>query len=184
MFCSRAAMIARAAGPVKHKSSSLPPRAPPAGERMRRAGSSPLGDRAVWAGDQLEQVPVRVVEIDAAAAIEVVDLTGPLAPEIRIVLDAGGADTGKGGVELGFADEEGVVLGAEALCVGKIEGDPVACLDRHEVAPFGSRLQIQDVAEELGGSPFVLRRDDRVVQLDTHLCAPFKCGLPHPFSET
>src|SRR5271166_1164937 len=173
MFCSRAAMIARAAGPVKHKSSSLPPRAPPAGERMRRAGSSPLGDRAVWAGDQLEQMPVRVVEIDAAAAIEVVDLAGPLASEIRVMLDAGGADTGECGVEFGVANQKGVVLRAKALGVGKIEGDSVARLDRDEVAPFRSRLEVQDVGQELGGSPFVLRGDDRVVQLDSHLCAPF-----------
>src|SRR5271166_1211792 len=173
MVCWRAGMIARALGSVKHKSSSLPPRAPHAGEGMGGPGSSPLGDRAVWARDQLEQVAVRVVEIDAAAAIEMIDLAGPLAPEIRVVCDTGGANPGESGVELGFADQEGVVLGAEALRVGKIEGDSVPRLDRHEVAPFGSRLQVQDVGEELGGSPFVLRRDDRVVQLDTHLCAPF-----------
>src|SRR5271163_5332932 len=144
MFCSGAAMIARAPGSVKQKSSSLPSRAPRAGKGMRGA-SSPLGDRAVWAGDQLEQMPVRVVEIDAAAAIEVVDLAGPLASEIRVMLDAGGADTGECGVEFGVANQKGVVLRAKALGVGKIEGDSVARLDRDEVAPFRCRLEVQDV---------------------------------------
>jgi hypothetical protein len=49
-------------------------------------------------------VPVRVVEIDAAAAIEVIDLAGPLATEIRVVLDGGGADAGKRRVEFCVAD--------------------------------------------------------------------------------
>src|SRR6516162_958391 len=172
MFCSRAAMIARAPGSVKHKSSSLPAPSPACEAGNGGPNSSALGGRAVGAGDQLEQVAVRVVEIDAAAAIEMIDLTRPLAAEIRVVRDTNGTNASEGGVEFGIADQEGIVLRAEALGVGKIEGDPVARLDRNEVAPFWSRLQVQDVGEELGGSPFVLRRDDRVVQLDTHLSSP------------
>src|SRR6267143_6094103 len=117
----------------------------------RSLGSSSLRDRAVGLGDQLEEVAVGVVEIDAAAAVEVIDLARPLAAEIRVMRDAGGADAGEGGVELRFADEESVVLRAKTLRVGKIEGDPVGRLDRHEMAPFGPRLQVQDVGEELGG---------------------------------
>jgi hypothetical protein len=54
---------------------------------------------------------VRVVEIDAATAVEVVDLPGPLAAKIRVMRDAPGADTVECGIEHGFADQEGVVLG-------------------------------------------------------------------------
>src|SRR5262252_3066356 len=57
--------------------------------------SSSLGDRAVGLGDQLHQMAVGIVEIDAAAAIEVVDLAQPLAAEVRVVLDAVGADAGE-----------------------------------------------------------------------------------------
>src|SRR6516165_12650354 len=172
MFSPRAAMIARAPGSVKHKSSSLPAPSPACEAGNGGPNSSALGGRAVWAGDQLKQVAVRVVEIDAAATIEMIDLAGTLAAEIRVVLHPGGADAGEGGIEFRVADQESIVLRAEALGVGKIESDPVARLDRNEVAPCWSRLQVQDVGEELGGSPFVLRRDDRVVQLDTHLSSP------------
>jgi len=98
--------------------------------------SSPLGDRAVWAGDQFKQVTVRVVEIDAAAAIEMIDLARPLATEICVMLNAGGADAGERRVKLLFAYQEGVVLRAESLGVRKIEGDPVTGLDRYEGAPI------------------------------------------------
>src|SRR5271166_3316388 len=144
---------------------------------MRGPGSSAFGGRAVWAGDQLEQVAIRVVEIDAAAAIEMINLAGPLTAEICIVRDTGGADAGEGGIEFRVADQEGIVLRAKALRVGKIERDSVPCLDRHEMAPFRSRLQVQDVGEELGRSPFVLRRDDRVVQFNSHLSSLLLTGI-------
>src|ERR1700730_13077777 len=123
---------------------------------------------------------VGVGEITAAAAVEVVDFARPLAAEIRVMRDAGGADAGERRVELRFADEEGVVLRAKTLRVGKIEGDAVARPDRHEMAPFRPRLQVQDVGEELGGCPLVLRRDDRVVQLDAHLRAPCNAAYRTP----
>jgi hypothetical protein len=140
-------MIARAPRLVKHKSSS-----PPLPARMRagsgRAELISPGDRAVWARDQFEQVAVRVVEIGAPAGIEMIDLARPLTPEIRVVLDTAGADAGESSVEFGIADQEGIVLRAEPFGVGKIEGDPVARVDRHEVAPFRSRFRVQNVGEE------------------------------------
>jgi hypothetical protein len=57
-----------------------------------------------------EQVTVRVVEVDAPAAIEMIDLARPLAPEIRVVLDTAGADAGESSVEFGIADREGIVV--------------------------------------------------------------------------
>jgi hypothetical protein len=84
---------------------------------------------------------VRVVEINAATAVEVVDLPRPLAAKIRVVRDTPGADAGECGVENRFADQEGVVLG-EVRRVGKIEGDTVSGADRDAVAPLGSRFQV------------------------------------------
>src|SRR5271157_3405643 len=144
---------------------------------MGRPASSPQGDRAVGAGDQLEQVAVRVVEIDAAPAIKVVDFARPLATKIRVMCDTGRSDAGEGGVELRLADQKGEVSRAEVRRVGKIEGDPVAGLDRDEVTPFRSRLQVQDVGQELGGSPFILCRDNRVVKLDSHLSSLLLTGI-------
>src|SRR5258708_8596066 len=42
----------------------------------------------------------------------------------------------------------------------------------NEMPPFGPRLEIEDIGEELGRGPFVLRRDDRVVEFDAHLLLP------------
>ena len=43
---------------------------------------------------------VRIVEIDAATLVEVVDLPGPFAAKIRVMRDTRGADAGKCGVKL------------------------------------------------------------------------------------
>jgi hypothetical protein len=40
------------------------------------------------------------------------------------------------------------------------------------MAPFRPRLEIEDIGEELGRDPFVLSRDDRVIEFDTHLVLP------------
>src|SRR6516162_549138 len=114
-------------------------------------------------------MPVGVVEVDAATTILMVYLARPLAAKIRVMLDATGANAGEGRVELRLADQKGEMPRAEVRRVGKIEGDPIVGLDRHEVTPFRSGFEVQDVGEELRGSPFVLRRDDRVVELDSHL---------------
>ena len=44
------------------------------------------------------------------------------------------------------------------------------------MAPFRPRLEIEDIGEELGRDPFVLRRDDRVIEFDTHLGRAFFLG--------
>src|SRR4029077_9136245 len=54
----------------------------------------------------------------------------------------------------------------------EIEGHAVRCLDRDEMAPFRPRLELEDIGEEFGRYPFVLRRDDRVIEFDTHLVLP------------
>ena len=115
-------MIARAPGSVKHKSSSL---SEPLVEEGLRPVQPPLRNGSVGSGDQLHQMPVRIVEIDASAAIEMVDLARLLATEIRVMLDAGGADTGECRVKLLFADQEGEVTWVE---VGELEKSRVTPL--------------------------------------------------------
>src|SRR5215467_11809180 len=65
---------------------------------------------AIGAGDDFEQMPVRVFEIDAAAAVVVVDLSRVLLERIRPVLEASLADAPEHAVEIVLPDEEGVVL--------------------------------------------------------------------------
>ena len=72
-------------------------------------GLPALGDRAVRSGDQFEQVAAWIVEINAAGAIEVVDLARPLAAKICVMRDTAGSHAGESGVELRFADQEGVM---------------------------------------------------------------------------
>src|SRR5215472_992715 len=116
---------------------------------------------------------VQIVEIDATTPVKVIDLPEPFAAKIRVMGDTRGSDAGKCGIELSFADQEGVVLGAEVCRVGKIEGDPVAGTNWDEMAPLGSGFQVQNVSKELGGCPFVPRRDYCVVQLYAHRSSPF-----------
>ena len=54
----------------------------------------------------------------------------------------------------------------------EIEGHAVRSLDRDEMAPFRPRFEIQNIGEEFGRAPFVLRWDDRVIEFDTHLVLP------------
>src|SRR5260370_35236241 len=122
---------------------------------------------------------VRVVEIDPAAAIAMVDLAGAVAAGCGVVLDPRGAGAGERRIEFRLADQEGVVLGSELLAIGKIEGDAIGGADRHEVAPFRSRFEVQDVGEKLGGLPPVPCRDDRVIEFHAHLCSSL--NLPKPY---
>ena len=82
-------------------------------------------------GDQLHQMPIRIVEIDASATIKMIDLPRLFAAEICVMLDTGSADTGERRVKLLFADQEGEVPLVEVRRVGKIEGYPVVGLDRY-----------------------------------------------------
>src|SRR6266404_742244 len=121
----------------------------------------------------------RIVEINAAAAVQVIDLAGFGAPRIGVIPGAQSADAGERRVELGIADEESIMPRPELLARIEIEGHPVSCFDRNEMAPFRPRLEIEDIGEELGRGPFVLRRDDRVIEFDTHLVLPHDLSFYH-----
>jgi hypothetical protein len=60
-------------------------------------------------GDYLHHVTVGVVEIDAATAVQMIDLAGLGAPRIGVIPDALSADAGERRVELGVADKERVM---------------------------------------------------------------------------
>src|SRR5580700_4190124 len=137
-----------------------------------RGRSDLLGPVAVGVGDYFHHVTVGVVEIDAATAVQMIDLAGLGAPRIGVILDALGADAGERGGKFGVADKEGVVPRPEFFARIEIQGHAVSRLNRDEMAPFRPRLEIEDISKELGRDPVVLRRDDRMVEFDTHLVLP------------
>src|ERR1700732_3941933 len=92
--------------------------------RLNRPDSAPspargrlylLGPLAVGVGDYFHQVTVGVVEIDAATAVQMIDLAGLGAPRIGVIPHALSANAGERRVELGVADEEGVMPRPELL---------------------------------------------------------------------
>src|SRR5262249_39309141 len=82
---------------------SRSPRAPVRGRSKR------LGPVAVGMRDYLHQVAIGVIEIDAATPVQMIDLAELGAPRIGVIPDALSADPGERSVELGVADEEGVM---------------------------------------------------------------------------
>src|SRR6266481_2481173 len=152
---------------------------PPSGVRRPRSAPSPargrsdlLGSVAVGVGDYFHHVTVGVLEIDAATGVQMIDLAGLGAPRIGVIPDALSADAGERRVELDVADKERVMPRTKLFARIEIEGHAVRRFDRDEMAPFRPRLEIEDIGEELGRYPFVLRRDDRVIEFDTHLVLP------------
>src|SRR5271170_8378539 len=97
-----------------------------------RGRSDLLGPVAVGVGDYFHHVTVGVVEIDAATAVQMIDLAGLAAPRIGVIPDALSADAGERRVELGVADKEGVMPRPELFARSKIESHAVRCLDRDE----------------------------------------------------
>src|SRR6516162_7181973 len=121
-----------------------------------------------------QAVPVRraVAEIDATTAVQMIDLARLGTPRIGVITDAPSADASERRVELAVADKECVMSRTKLFTRIEIEGHAVRCLDRDEMAPFRPRLEIENVGKEFGRYPFVPRRDDRVIEFDTHLVLP------------
>src|SRR4029453_9634283 len=132
--------------------------------------SSPCGDglHLLRHGHELEYVAVRVLEIDAAATIPVIELAGIGAPGGAAVCESPLLDALEDGVELGVVNVEGVVVTAERNVIVEQERQAVVHPTRRERAAFSVNRPAQDVTEEPGGSYFVTRRHDGVVQDDGH----------------
>src|SRR6516225_6392508 len=91
--------------------------APRSESPSRRDSTAGLAAAAVGPGDDLQQVTVRVFEIQSAAAVPVVDHTRPGLARIGPVPKVLVADPAKGRVEFFLTDQEGVVLRRD-LCGG------------------------------------------------------------------
>src|SRR5215472_7323073 len=155
------------------------------GER-RQSALTPKSQRSdllrpitVRMSDDFHQVAAGIVEINTAPAVQVIDLARLGAARIGVIPGALGADAGEGRIELGVADQESIVPRAELFPRIEIECHAGGRLDRNKMAPFRSRLEVEDIGEELGRGPFVLSRDDRVIEFDTHLVHPSRSLFYH-----
>lgn len=111
---------------------------------------------------------VGVVEIDAAPAAPVVDLAVGARARAAAVLDPLRLDAAEDRVELRFADLEGVVVRLELAALVKVEGQVAVDLDRGEMRMRPVIREPEDAGEKLGRRDLVVRRDDRVVEDDSH----------------
>src|SRR5579885_2048128 len=139
---------------------------------MPVAARSPLRRLPVRPGDDLEQVAAGVVEVDAAAAVEAVDLAAALAPVVGVEGGARSLEARERRVELRLAHQEGAVVRPEIVVLAEVERDAVLRSHRHEMAPLPLHLHAEDAREELGRGACVLGGNDDVVELDGHGNAP------------
>jgi hypothetical protein len=77
--------------------------------RRGRGRSDLLWAVAVGVGDYLHHVTIGVLEVDAATAVQMIDLAGLGTPRIGVIADAPSANAGERRVELGVADKERVM---------------------------------------------------------------------------
>src|SRR5713101_7038983 len=134
-------------------------------ERLRALNcqDSPVNDlaaAAIRAGDDLQPVTVGVVEVQAAAAVVVVDRPGPAFAGIRPVRQPPVPDAAEGGVELVLAHEERVVLGDDLSAgLGEVQRDGVVGLDHEKMPEPGGRRQAENLAQE-GCRPLLVTAGD------------------------
>src|SRR3989454_5291121 len=130
----------------------------------------------------LQQVAVRVLEVETAPAPAGVDLAVGMAVWATAVGDPLGRHPGEDRLELRLADMERVVMalarpGVEARpapqfwLVRKIKGQALVHLHLREVARARLDRQAEDLGEELGGGDLVFRWHDGMVQANRH-CPP------------
>src|SRR5207245_7405353 len=125
-----------------------------------------LAAAAVRAGDDLQPVTVGVVEVQAAAAVVVVDRPGPALAGIRPIRQPPVPDAAEDGVELVLTHEERVVLGDDlsaGLC--EVQRDGVVGLDHEKMPEPGGRWQAENLVQEGRRPLLVTAGDDGVVQL-------------------
>ena len=134
------------------------------GFRQRNRKFTHLLAAAVGAGEDLEEVAVGVLEIDASAAVVPADFAGAFSVWIGPVLEPSIADAAEDLVEVVFADQKGIVLGRDlAVVIVEVNGNIVVERDdEHRAERLGAR-QSEDFCEEVCRLLLVAAPDDRVV---------------------
>lgn len=131
---------------------------------------------AIGARDDLEDVAVGIVEIDAAPIVPTVDLTGLLMKGIGPIIERACLNTGKNCVEVPLAHEEGKMARIDRLIgLDKVERCRADLYDG-EMTQLFWRIQRQYFGQEGRCRRAVARADDRVVESDRtagHAALPF-----------
>lgn len=143
---------------------------PPAYPRARR--SRVPAAAAVGAGCHFEQVPIEIVEIEAATTIVVVH-PRLLALGIGPIMQAPLAEPVMQSAETRVIDEERVMLrNGRMVDIHVVEVDAIIGGDHSEWAPSARRPQSKHFSQKQGRAVRVSRRQDRVVELDIHQRSP------------
>jgi hypothetical protein len=100
--------------------------------------------------------------------VAVVDLHVVLRARAAAVLEAGLLHAAEDGIEVLIRHQEGVVVALEVLAVVEVQREVLVDLHRGEVAEEAGVLQAHDVGYEPSRLLFVLRRDNGVIQVDSH----------------
>src|SRR5262249_48189896 len=130
-------------------------------------------------GHDLQQVPVRILEVEAPSAPAGVDLAVLVIIRLAAIEDFLGLDPLEYRFELRITDVEGVLKtppGARIetrsapilRLVGEVESQALVDLDLREVAWARLDRQSEDVGEESGRGDLVLRGNNGVIQSNRH----------------
>src|SRR5712691_5702090 len=133
-------------------------------------GRSPAPDPtgSLRHGHQLEHVAVRVLEVDAPAAVPIVELAVVETPRRAAVSDAGFLHAAEDCVEFGVAHVEGVVMAFERRVVVEQERQRLIHPHRREMVARPGETQAEKAREIAGGGHLVARRHNGVVEHDRH----------------
>jgi hypothetical protein len=125
---------------------------------------------AIGPSDDLEEMPIRILEVHAATAVIVVDLARATLARVGPIVDAALADPGKYLIELSFSDQEGVMLRHYlVLRLIEIKTHAVAQRDYPERAEAGSVGQPKNFGEKVRRRLLVTRHYDGVIELYSHV---------------
>ena len=139
--------------------------------RTRRRAAASVGP-----GDEFEEVSARVVEVDSAAVVPGVDSAGFAPLRIRPVGKAARAYARENRIELGFGDEECVVLSSDvALGVHEVERQVGVNLHDRERSDMAWRRQAHQLTEEARRDVLVACVNDSVIEMHPD---PASCLAP------
>jgi hypothetical protein len=124
---------------------------------------------AVWTGDDLKQMTVWVFEIDAAAAIMMIDFIRACPARIGPVGQFPFTNAAEDLIELSFADQESVVLGRDlAVGIHVIQVGAVFGRDHLERPPALGVGKAKHLRQEHSRHLTIMGCQNRVVEIDSH----------------
>jgi hypothetical protein len=145
------------------------------GEVPRRGREGKKSDFFIMLLDarhQFEQMAVRVAEVDTSTAIPTIQLSVLRISWITAICQPRFLCAFENRVELFIAYMKGVVMDIEPVggfvVVIEVEREPLVHAHRSEISIRAFIVKAEDPCEKLGRGFLVVRRHDRVIELDGH----------------